>query len=270
MIGADKAEFTIVVIDDEIMSVDSQMNDIQEYLKSTHGMKLKQDLHEETFDIVQKINSSADIVIIDKNLDRDNGIRVAKEIRRKYPLLDILLYTAKGVNPKEFQEISTYSAVEVVCDRKFEDRLRTLIDKNLSKWSDIIFLRGAVISRIVELEVEINDVLLDYFSSAKRQEFCNLFLENKSISLEAKRTILSKMHTDDMTPFVGANKLSELQNDRNRLAHCKRSADDPNTLVSMGDPKKIDAEAVKKIFREADKFSKRLVSFRQAIVRQGS
>ena len=268
MIGAGREEFTIVVVDDELDSIDSQMNETREYLETTHGMRLILDQHEETSNILEKINSAADVAIIDKNLDGDDGICVVKKIRQRYPLLDILLYTAKGVNLDEFKEISTYSAVEVVDDRRFEDRLRTLIDKNLSKWSDIIFLRGAVISRIVELEAEINDVLSDYFMSAKEQQFSDLVLENRYIPLEAKKTILSKMVTADMKKFEAANKLTYLQRMRNELAHCRRNTDNPNTLVSMGKPKTFDDTAVKKIFREADDFSAHLASFKLEIAEQ--
>ena len=268
---ADKKQFKIVVVDDNPDSVGGQMNEAGVFLKNRYDLDLDTCYHREPSGVLDKVNDATDIVIVDNNLKKGGeGIDAAKEIRQKHPLLDILLYTSGGLKYEELIQISEYSAVEVVDDRHFVDRLKTLIEKNLSKWSDIIFLRGAVISRIVELEDEVNGVILDYFLPPNQEKFRSLVLENRYISLESKKTVLFKIRTADGKTFEGKSKFCELQRSRNILAHCKRSEESPNTLIDMGRSESFDVKRIKAIFSDAGHLSESIKSFRLSIKGHGA
>ena len=38
-----------------------------------------------------------------------------------------------------------------------------MINKNLLKWQDVVFLRGMIISKTIELEIKVNEFLATYF-----------------------------------------------------------------------------------------------------------
>jgi len=259
MKGVSKREFKILAIEDEQDSIGEQMDEINGFLEKFE-FTLKQIPHEKNTGFLEKINHTIDLVIVDKNIEvKNDGIEIVKKIREKFKLLDILFYTANKLDKKEFEEITSYSLLEIVDGRKFVDRLQTLIEKYLSKWSDIIYLRGSVISRIIEIESEINTFLEDYFLST-HPKFRNFVLENKYVSLEAKKKIMSKIIEFEDVKFEGLGKLNKLQANRNLLAHCDRDPTNPNILKHMGSDEKFTKEKIYEIFDMINEFSTELDS----------
>ena len=221
-------------------------------------LELKFDIYQSAREIIKKIDHTTDIVFVDKNLNGTSGIDVIDSIRRKYLFLDILIYSRANIESDDHARINNYGLVET--DHKKEqivDRLKTLIDKNLSKWEDIVFLRGSVISKIVEIETDINDALMRMFlpsDESRREKFRDFFLENSAITLEAKKEILRKITKGEDRPF-SVKDLEYLQRYRNRLAHCKRSETNPDVLVTMGEGLEIGRDEIKEVFKKADCFS---------------
>ena len=264
MRGVSKKEFKILAIEDEQDSIGEQMGEIEEFLERL-GLALKVIPHEKNTGFLEKIDHTIDLVIADKNIEvQDDGIDIVKKIRKKFKLLDILFYTANKLNKEKFLEITSYSSLEIVDGRKFVDRLQTLIEKYLSKWSDIIYLRGTVISRIVEIESKINKFLEDYFLS-KHPKFRNFVLENKYVSLEAKKKIISKIIEFEELEFVGLGKLNKLQEKRNLLAHCDIDPINPHVLKHMGSDEIFTKEKIYEIFDMVNEFSTELDSFTKKI-----
>ena len=265
----DKKQFRIVIVDDNITSVYSYIREIRHFLRIKYNLELDPIEVKTADDFLNKIDKTVDIAVIDKNLgtgDDAGGISLINSVRQRNPLLDVLIYTAGNMGIKDFEMITNFALVDIVRDRRqFVDRLQTLIERTLSKWSDIVYLRGVVISRIIDLEGEINDVLMEAFSphEAKREKFRNFLLENSHITLFAKQKILSKIaEPRDGKPF-SIGDLCDLQESRNALAHCKRSETDPNILVKMGENLQITSSEIKEIFVKAESFSKGLKSFQQ-------
>ena len=252
----DKDIFKISMLDDEPDSLDIKLDEIKLHLLKEYGLKLCMVKYTEESKILDELDNTTDIAFIDKNLgDDSNGIGVVKKIRDKHPLMDVFVYSRAEINKNELMELTPYSSVEVAQKLgHIIDKLKTLIDKNLSKWDDIVFLRGAVISRIIDLERDINDLLMTAFpqdTKEKKKEFRDLFLENSYISLEAKKRILKKLEKS-----FADGRLQKLQKSRNLLAHCKRSESDPSVLVSMGKGSTFDRDKIKKIFADAESVSK--------------
>ena len=265
----DKKQFKIVIVDDNITSVYSYINEIQSFLRKKYNLELDPVEVQTASDFLDKIDETVDIAVIDKNLgtgDDAEGIGLINSVRRQSQLLDVLIYTAGSMNLKDLEMISDCGSVEIVRDRRqLVDRLQTLIERNLSKWSDIAYLRGVVISRIIELEGEINNVLMEVFSphEASREKFRNFLLENSHITLFAKKKILSKIAEPKNGKPFSIGDLCDLQEYRNTLAHCKRSETDPNILVKMDENLQINSVEIKKIFVKAERFSKGLKSFKE-------
>lgn len=260
----DRDAFKISMLDDEPNSLDNKLDEIKLYLCSKYKLKFCLVKYEAESAILDELDSTTDIAFIDKNLTRDsNGIDVVKKIRGKHKLMDIFVYSRAKIDKDELVKLATYGSVEVAREPgQIVDRLKTLIDKNQSKWDDIVFLRGAVISRIIDLEMDINDLLMAAFpqnTEEKESIFRNLFLENSSITLEAKKRVLRKLEGKSFS----VNRFQDLQKDRNKLAHCKRSEDDPNILVSMGQNIQFDKNKIKKIFTNAESLSKEIKQLRE-------
>ena len=264
----DKKTFKITMVDDEPNSLDSELSEIEEYLDKSHELKLDLVKYETPSEMIATIDQTTDIAFIDKNLNGTSGLDVIEEIRGRDKLLDIFIYSRAGIENSDLAKLSSYGLVGVAQEKEqIVDRLQTLIDKNLSKWEDVVFLRGVVISRLIDLERDIDDVLMETFLPSgedRQKKFRDFLLENSNITMYAKQTILSKIAKPrDGNPF-SISELDTLQKCRNLLAHCKRSESDPNVLVKMGEGQRIDRSEIKEIFQKAEHFAECLRSFKQA------
>lgn len=265
----DKKTFKIVMIDDEPDSLRAELDEIGLYLKNTHNLELVLSKYKKASDAQNAIDQTTDIAFIDKNLNGSSGIDVIGKIRRTHRLLDVLIYSRATIGSSDLAEINSYGIVAVAQEQdQIIDRLMTLIDRNLAKWNDISYLRGVVISRIIEIEREIDDVLMQVFAPRddSKEKFRAYLLENSHITLFAKQKILSKIAKPEKGKPFSINELCSLQEDRNLLAHCQKSERDPDTLilVQMGEEKAIGKDKIKDIFAKAEKFSKCLAEFKRA------
>ena len=262
----DKKTFKITMVDDEPDSLNSELNEIEEYLKKRHELELELVKYETASEMIANIDQTTDIAFVDKNLGISSGFEVIENIRDRDKLLDVFIYSREGIGSSDLVKLSSYGLVVVAQEREqIVDRLQTLIDKNLSRWEDVVFLRGVVISRLIDLERDIDDVLMETFlpSGKKRQEkFRDFLLENSNISVYSKQTILSKIAKPKNGKPFSIGELCNLQEFRNLLAHCKRSKYNPNVLVKMGEEKEIGSAEIKKIFKKADHFSECLKLFK--------
>src|SRR5438093_1563701 len=91
-------KFTLVLIEDKPRTMNDQMEEIGEYLKSK-GFQLNL-LPDENGKKVKGYlkTGTVDIIATDKNITEESeGIDIIKSIREKDAFTDILLYSAKGV-----------------------------------------------------------------------------------------------------------------------------------------------------------------------------
>ena len=160
-------------------SVGEQMDRIRLYLRDEYQLDLIDDRYADPLGVADKIDGTVDMVLIDRKLEDIDGTETVEEIRSRYNLLDIMLYTRGAFDYTKIAEITRHRIVEIAPTGEFVDKAKTLIDRNLSRWLDIFFLRGSVISKVVDVEVEINDLILEYFSPRNDTEFRNFVLENK-------------------------------------------------------------------------------------------
>lgn len=263
MMAGDKKTFKISVIDDKPDSVCNELDEIGSYLDD-EGFELKLEKYKNA-KMWEKIDSTTDIAFIDKNLDNASGIDVVDSIRKSHKLLDILIYSRGGIGNEDLARLSNYAMVEVAKEKdQIIGKLRGLVNRNISKWKDMIFMRGVVISRLIDLEQEIDAVLTKVFSPVQDEEFRLLVLE-KSMSMQDKRDILRCITKDMEEKPFNVRDLQEIQESRNMLAHCRRSEEDPNVLIKGGTDKLVDRDEIGKIFERANRFSERLESFKRGL-----
>ena len=231
---------TILLVDDQPRTLLTQKNRISSYLESKNfGLNWIEDEGKDkakhVFEILRK--HPVDIILLDHNISIDiTGLEILKIVRERNDLTDILYYSATKDHKERFEKASNFRFTVVVEGRELADPLEELIDKNLMKWENIVFLRGLVISKMIELELSINEFFTTYFSipSTHLENFNNLIMESGQNSLEVKRRgIISILKKEKLeTEYSGfSTSLSKLQQNRNLLAHGKLKPDCKNILT---------------------------------------
>lgn len=256
--------FTIIWVEDKPRAMKSQVDAIREYLKSKNfepNIILDEDGKKFQKAITDK--TPIDIVVTDKNLpDPMDGITIIKILKQKGKLTDVLFYSAKGFNPDDVRQ-EHYGFVEIVEGKEIEDQLKKLINKSLQRCEDIVFLRGMVISLIIDLELKVNEFFARYFEIPQDtlEHFHNFILENRYNSLAGKKSTLSKILKENKIEkdFEGlSSQINTLGEERNLLAHCKANPKRKNVLICMGDEEEFNKRRINGILQRVNKASEHL------------
>lgn len=264
-----KQNFTILWIEDKESVIDSQISEIKEFLDGQgYELNLLKDITGKKFEEHLE-KQPIDIIVTDYNIsEKIKGNDIIKNIRKKNLLTDILFYSVidkifKG--DKIYSELGYYGLVDICKGKDVIKPLKKLIVKNIKRCEDIVFLRGAVISRSIELELKINESFAKYFKipSELEEDFHSLLLENKFIPMAGKKysmgKILSKTGLKENPDFSGLlTKLDDIIKERNLLAHCKKDKKNPNVLVSSGESEIFDKKRLNGILDKIKKASQQL------------
>lgn len=264
-----KQNFTILWIEDKEKVITSQVPTIEKFLdtegfqlnllKDTEGDKFKKYLATELIDII----------VTDYNISEEiKGTDVVEFVREKKMLTDVLFYSVHDDLFEDgtiYEKLGHYGLVEICEGKDVADPLKNLIKKNIRRCQDIVFLRGFVISRAVELELEINEFLAQYFKIPEKQlqEFHNTILESSYVPMAGKQKwlsqILEKNGIKKGSEFDGLlNKLDGIAKQRNLLAHCKKDKHNPNVLVASGKEEMFDRKRLNDILKNIETVSQHL------------
>lgn len=247
--------FTIIVVDDHYEDLEKDLDEVDDYLekKGFTLNALKSKKGEKVDEYLEKYD--VDIILADKNLGKaKTGEMVVKEIRKKHFLTDILYYSGVSIDDSDYIRLGKQLSVEIIEDRKFVPTLKKMINKNLSKWEDVVFLRGMVISNTIEVETKVNEFFTKYFQVAESElEHFDLILEGTAISLEGKKTALDKIiKKKGWNEFESLNAdIRSIQEERNILAH-SRLDQSSKAFVSRGKTHSYDKTKMLKILKRAD------------------
>jgi CheY-like chemotaxis protein len=259
-----KQTFTVIWIEDTPRAMKSQVEAIKDYLtEKNFDANIILDDDGTKFNEAIKASQSIDIVVTDKNLPAPmDGVTVIKTLKQKRRLTDVLFYSAKGFDPDVVRN-EHYGFIEIVEGKDIIDHLKKLVDKNLKRCEDIVFLRGMVLSMIIDLELKVNEFFANYFEVPSKTiaHFHSFMLESKYNSLAGKKTTLSKILEENKIKenFKGlVTQISELAEDRNLLAHCKTDPTKKNILVCMGDEQEFDKKRINNILEKVNKASEHL------------
>ena len=250
-----------------------QADKIYHYMKG-EGFELRQtgiagnDNWDDVFD-----NNEIDVLIVGNHPGGiDASVGFARRVIQRNPLIDVLAYGSKEIEPRTVYDRSVYTAIWTHSGTDYADRAISLIGAYRQKWNDTIFLRGMVISQIVDVEAHINDALAAHFfplsPAPLGRQFEEYMLENPMYLLEGKKqtlkNILEESGLGDM--WKGMNRtISELQNKRNKLAHCEVDPDDPGSVTSMGKTYRYDRKSMRGILKNARLARQRLLDIIDAI-----
>lgn len=248
--------------------MDREMGEISDYLGDS-GFSLRPLFSKKGREVIDYLRgNNVDLMLTDKNLGNTTGMDIVKEVRKNHFLTDILYYSGVSIDDSDILALKKYFSVEVLGSRDIVPTTKKLIDKNIQKWEDIVFLRGMLISKIIELEQDVDTALEKYFKipEGSVEHFRNFILNNTYYSFEGKKQTLEKIFTKNtrLQKFdTVIKKLEELGKNRNNLAHCKTSTEEPNCLIKMGSPYKYTKKEMGKLLktsREAKQQLEELIS----------
>jgi hypothetical protein len=257
-----KMKFKILWVEDQPSSISDKKEAIEEFLKENNfdpDIEMIDDIeHIETI-LDEKIKDDVDIIVTDNNLKDDgddifNGLSVIKKIGEKGVLVDVLFYSTPDFDEEDITKYHRF--VEIVKDKtKILKPLKKLIKKNIRRCEDPIFLRGYILSRVVDLEIELNELFEIYFkiNNISKLHFHNFLMENRNFSLFGKKAALSKIISANesiLKDIVSLNKLQEIGEERNILAHSKIDSTKPNCFISMGEQKEFNRDRLKKLLKK--------------------
>lgn len=230
-------------------------------VKDTEGTKWDSNLKDHDFDLI----------VTDYNLNGITGLEILKKLRRKRYLTDVLFYSGLKLDANTIADATKKGFVEIVTNKDLVlDRVKKLIEKNMNRYEDIVFLRGIVISRMIDLELEINNIFASYFRVHQdvKEKFHNFILESQQNSMGAKvKTIECIVKEHKLNDFQSlSSDLKKLVMYRNYLAHCKTDEDNYKILISMGEKQEFDKKRVKKIIDLINATSERFEEFSKKIL----
>ena len=254
--------FTIVVIDDHHENLDKQLDEVGEYLEDK-GFELVPLKSKKVEDLDGFLDGSiVDIILADKNLGSGRtGKEVVERTRAKNVLADILYYSA-AIEDEDIMELSLHLGVQVIKHRDFVQPLKKMIDRNLLKWEDAVFLRGIVISRTIEMESKMNEFLAKYFGvKDDKLEYFDFMLEGPTINLEGKKATITNIMKKEAMPELDITIIkkgvTEAQETRNILAHRIR---DPSSRSFRAKGRIFDKAEMNKILGRIENTLKNLDS----------
>lgn len=278
-----KEIFKIIVVDDRPETMKRPMEKIRVYLES-RDFEAKIDFDHDGSLLQKSLDEEhIDIVVTDMNIaalgEKKGGQKIIEMVRSRHNLTDILFYSADSYDAEEVRkQTGHYLFIEYIDRSQVVEYLQTLIDKNLARLNDIVFLRGLVITKIIDLEFIINEIVANYFgiSGSVRDKFTSLIMENRSFGLEGRIEVLIRIMVDrqiveltsggnhkikDKTFGDPIQTLKNLQKDRNLMAHC-RSDRATNSLISWGKEVKFTREKMIKLVRSAQEAATQLKQLR--------
>ncbi len=153
-----RIEYRILWIDDAPEWVESQVDNVKEYLLD-FGFVLKLDIKSSYKGIDF---SEYDIIAVDCNLsDEEKGIDALSLIRDEDVYTEILFYSQDG-EPKLREEMKNNRIDGVYCASRgsFPEKIKKLIDTTIRKTQEINNLRGLVMAETSALDKLIKDILL--------------------------------------------------------------------------------------------------------------
>lgn len=154
-----RIEYRILWIDDDESWVESQLDNVAEYL-SDSGFVLS---HKREPSYKGVDFSQFDIIAVDFNLDNnEKGIEALKPIRDGQIYTEILFYSLIGEQAlrKEIGKIEPVEGVYFASRANFSDKIKKLIETTIRKTQEINNLRGLVMAETSTLDKLIKTILL--------------------------------------------------------------------------------------------------------------
>lgn len=110
------------------------------------------------------------LVLCDVALKQRNGIEIAKDIAKRSFPTDVVVYS-KGAQSEEVRVTNRYGRVFFAKDKSTLDpKITACLWGIVSRWDDPEYMRGLMLSRIGDVEAELDLGLMFYFNRGKDAE----------------------------------------------------------------------------------------------------
>ncbi|MFB0555120.1 MAG: hypothetical protein ACETWQ_17570 [Phycisphaerae bacterium] len=236
-------------IDDSMLSAEPKIEGIRDFLEE-EAITFEPILRENAVDIDSCLGDpELDIIITDFN-----GVDVTELINKIQTLekyIDLVLYSENP--PPEFYEVSRSIPGIYPCTRDdVEDTIRKVIQSTIRRTQNVTNMRGIVISEAIDIENQIADIIVSYFSEKgdiiKRSLKRDNFDFGKKVMLlgSISKKIMSTQGKDN-DEFKQINTLvkllfKEVVWPRNVLSHVKHEIDTNGQAVLTSDIKSPDGD----------------------------
>jgi hypothetical protein len=184
---------------------------------------------------------NVELVVTDYDLGEDGyDKKVVNAVKRGRPVTDVLMYSGGVIKKEDKEELrNNYGFIEFVENSSTPtDEIWELSKKHLTRFKDLMFLRGLVITNAIELELRINNFLAAYLlmkNEPQKTRVHKVILENHAYPVYAKTIAMGIVfRTELLEEFDGkdksakektvkdfTSKINGLMQTRNNLAHCK-------------------------------------------------
>jgi hypothetical protein len=276
--------FSILLVEDRPRTMKGHVKAIEDHIRKL-GLEPRIIIDETGDTVLDHIrDDDVEIIVTDKSIRTDmDGVAIVKMINDTRSLVDILFYSASQYDPEEIRKLVGANArAEFKSRDEVEQSVKYMIDRNLARLKDIYFLRGVVISKIIDLELMVNEIIAIYFQipNERIRSFHDFVMENRYNALQGKIETLFRLLEDEKIIRKEGRKivyldekfdnliekLRNLQDNRNILAHCRRHENpDVNELVSMGTKETFDRKRICNILKNVKKSAKQLTDLKDKL-----
>jgi CheY-like chemotaxis protein len=214
-----KIEYNVLWLDDQIDAFidDGWVDKIKEHLEK-EGFNPNVITVSKQDDFFSHLDTSSfDLILTDYNLaGKNDGIQIAKKVRRKSNFTEILFYTAQtGVKLDQIDRI-TFLSTGDSHHEKVVDKAISLIDLTIKKFQHIVIMRGMIMHETSSLDIQCVEILKSYLNCEEQscgkctdKERCNPIAEAIFEKLEQH----FKAKTNDVTKLKEKNDLKKLIKD---------------------------------------------------------
>lgn len=167
--------YKILWVEDEEAWAVSVEKSLKQVIEEKYGLIYTRTMVDHSDDTIRY--KDYDLILMDFNLsdgdDGKTGDKIIQHIREFDVLTDVVFYSAKG--PAYIKEKAAALGLEGVyfSDRdkdQFIDKVSKVVESTIRKIQDLNNLRGLVMAEVSELDMEMDDIIKNYFTNAERMK----------------------------------------------------------------------------------------------------
>lgn len=213
------------------------------------ALKFEYDIDGDGANLEKKLASEPiDLLILDWNIDGDRtGLQLINDLRSSGELTEVIFYSQ---DEKVKDQCKDIMGVHTCQKGEADGRIRTVIDRFRDRAKNVALMRGMIISEAIDLENRLTDLIVDLFGDkgelfksrvlnkplldfGKKHGFINGLLKDRISSLRATENPDEEKVKQlvDMKEVFN-QMMKEIVNQRNILAHSKKSFEDGVLVLS--------------------------------------
>ena len=160
-------KYKVLWIDDTRTSAEAKIEGIKDFLDG-EGFSFESILFENAENIDNHLQDhELDIVVTDFNLPGIEIKELIQKIRSQHNYIDIILYSENP--PANFDEVAkSFEGIFSTTRDSVEDTIIAVIKETLRRTQNVNNMRGIVISEAIDIENQVEDIIIEYFSGREK------------------------------------------------------------------------------------------------------